>query len=260
MEPKKVITVIVDDDKTAIKNLIEELSSFEEIDVVKTCTDPQKAAKLILEIKPQLIFLDVEMPGKTGFDILHELKTDKSFEPTIVFHTSYDKYVLQALRESAFDFLVKPVQYTELSNLINRFKKERYVQETSFREKLNIIFSKGDSRIFVPTATGLRLLYKDEIVFFAFKHERINTTTWGALLSDQTCIKIPNKAKAEGILETIKDDIFFRVNQSAILNLNYLSGIEYKTRRCILIPPFTQYEIILSRNAFAELKDSFDMF
>jgi len=260
METKKVVTLIVDDNKSDIKKLTDELSSFEEIELVKACTDPQKACKVILDVKPQLIFLDVEMPGKTGFDILRELKADKSFEPTIVFHTSYDKYVLRALRESAFDFLVKPVHYPELCNLITRFKKERYVQETGFREKLNTIFPKGDSRVFIPTATGLRLLFKDEIVFFAFQHPKIDHTSWGALLNDLSSIKIKSKANARSIYETIKDPGFFKVNPSTILNLNYLSAIEYKTRRCILIPPFDQYEIILSRTAFSELKDNFDMF
>lgn len=260
METKKVVTLIIDDNKSDIKKLAEELTSFEEIQLVNPCADPQKACKIILDIKPQLIFLDVEMPGKTGFDILRELKADNSFEPTIVFHTSYDKYVLQALRESAFDFLLKPVQYPELCNLINRFKQERFKQETGFREKLKTIFQKGDSRVFIPTPTGLRLLFKDEIVFFAFQHEKIDATAWGALLNDKTSIKIRSKANAKSIYETIKDPNFFKVNPSTILNLSYLSAIEFKTRRCILIPPFDQHELILSRTAFAELKDNFDMF
>lgn len=260
MENKKVATIIVDDDKSAIKGLAEELASFDEIQLVKTCSDPQKAYKVIMETRPQLIFLDVEMPGKTGFDILKELRAEKSFEPTVVFYTSYDKYVLQALRESAFDFLLKPVQYPELCNLMNRFKKERYIQETGFREKLSTIFPKGDSRVFIPTSTGLRLLFKDEIVFFAFQDEKLDRTGWAAMLNNLNTIKIKNKANAKSIYETIKDPNFFKVNPSTILNLSYLSAIEFKTRHCILIPPFDQYEIILSRTAFAELKDNFDMF
>ncbi|HEX3007996.1 MAG TPA: response regulator transcription factor [Bacteroidales bacterium] len=260
MENKKVATVIIDDDKSAIKNLIEELATFDEIQVVKTCSDPQKACKTILEIKPNLIFLDVEMPGKTGFEVLRELKNEKSFDPTVVFYTSYDKYVLQALRESAFDFLLKPVQYSELSNLINRFKKERYVQEVGFREKLNTIFPKGDSRVFIPTSTGLRLLFKDEIVFFAFEDPKLDKSGWAALLNSLATVKIRNKANAKSIYDTLKDPNFFKANPSTILNLNYLNAIEFKTRRCVLIPPFDQYEIILSRSAFAELKDNFDMF
>jgi two-component system, LytTR family, response regulator len=260
MESKKVITVIIDDDKAAIKLLAEELSTFEDIEVVKTCSDPQKACKIILDTKPQLIFLDIEMPGKTGFDILKELKNENGFEPTVVFHTSYDKYVLQALRESAFDFLVKPAQYPELCNLINRFKKERFVQDQGFREKLNAIFPKGDSRVFIPTSTGLRLLYKDEIVFFAFQDEKLDRTGWSALLNNMDIVKVRNKANAKSISETIKDPNFFKANPSTILNLCYLSAIEFKTRRCILIPPFDKHEIILSRTAFIELKDCFDMF
>ncbi len=260
METRNVKTVIVDDDKSAIKQLSEELSSFEEIEIVKTCTDPLKAVKLLIETKPQLIFLDIEMPGKTGFDVLKDLRADNSFEPTVVFYTSYDKYVLQALRESAFDFLVKPVQYPELSNLIGRLKKERYSQERSYREKLNTIFPNGDSRVFIPTATGLRLLYKDEIVLFAFQEERIDRSGWGALLNNQDVVKIRSKTNSKSIFETLKDKSFFKVNPSIILNLNYLNAIEFKTRNCILIPPFNKYEIVLSRSAFSELKDSFDMF
>jgi two-component system LytT family response regulator len=260
MENNKVSTVIIDDDKSAIKNLTEELASFEDIRVVKTCTDPLKAGKIIMEIKPQLIFLDVEMPGKTGFEVLKDLKNEKDFEPTVVFHTSYDKYVLQALRESAFDFLLKPVQYPELCNLINRFKKERYVQETSFREKLTAIFPKSNGRVFVPTSSGLQLLFKDEIVFFAFQDNMLDSTGWGVLLNNLKTLKIKNNSTAKSIYDTLKDPNFFKASPSVILNLNYLYGIEYKTRRCLLIPPFDKYEIVLSRTAFGELKDSFDMF
>ena len=260
MENQKVNTVIIDDDKSAIKFLMEELSSFEEIEIVRTCTDSLRAAKLLIELKPQLIFLDVEMPGKTGFEILKELRSDNSFDPVVVFYTSYDKYVLQALRESAFDFLVKPVQYPELSNLIGRLKQQRYSQEKSYRDKLYTIFPKGDSRVFIPTATGLRLLYKDEIVVFAFQDEKIDATGWGALLNSQDVVKIRSKANAKSIFDTLKDASFFKVNPSVILNLSYLNAIEFKTRKCILVPPFNKYDIVLSRSAFSELKDSFDMF
>jgi two-component system LytT family response regulator len=260
MENQKVNTVIVDDDKSAIKFLMEELSSFNEIEIIKTCTDPIKASKLLIELKPQLIFLDVEMPGKTGFEVLKELRTDKSFDPVVVFYTSYDKYVLQALRESAFDFLVKPVQYPELSNLISRLKQERYSQEKSYREKLNTLFPKGESRVFIPTPTGLRLLYKDEIVLFAFQDEKVDPQGWGALLNSSDVVKIRSKANSKSIFDTLRDNSFFKVNPSVILNLNYLNAIEFKTRKCILIPPFNKHDIVLSRSAFSELKDSFDMF
>ncbi|OQY00522.1 MAG: hypothetical protein B6I20_08640 [Bacteroidetes bacterium 4572_117] len=259
MEAKKIATVIIDDSKSEIKKLVGELETFSEIDLVKTCSNPQKAGKILKEIKPQLVFLDVEMPGKTGFDILKEMKTYKDFNATVVFYTAYDKYVLEALRQSAFDYLLKPVQYNELSNVISRFQKERFSGNNDFRKKLDKILPSGNSRVFIPSATGLRFLYKDEIVLFAFQHPKLNKSAWCALLIDQQTVEIKKKTNAKSIIQILQDPNYFKINQSAILNLRYLSAIEFKTRRCILIPPFNNFELVLSRSAFNELRDSFDI-
>jgi len=70
--------------------------------LVKKCSDPLKAGNILKEANPDLLFLDVEMPGKNGFELLRDLKDEPWFKAKVVFYTAYDKYVLEALREAAF--------------------------------------------------------------------------------------------------------------------------------------------------------------
>lgn len=259
MDNKKIITVIIDDEKSSISQLSDELATFSDVKVVKKCTDPLKAKAIIREAAPDLLFLDVEMPGKNGFELLHDLKDEPWFKATVVFHTAYDKYLLAALREAAFDYLLKPVQYGELSNLLTRFQKQRFVSNEKVTEKYSRIFPKDNQKVFLPTFSGLRFVYKDEIVLFSFAAENCTKACWHALLADHSTLRLSKTTNANKITEMMQDKSFFKISQSAILNLQYLNAIEFKTRRCLLIPPFDREELVLSRSSFNELKEKFEL-
>ncbi|MFZ4548636.1 MAG: LytR/AlgR family response regulator transcription factor, partial [Bacteroidales bacterium] len=143
MEPgKRIATVIVDDNKEAIFTLQGFLELMPEIEIIGTATHSAKAIKLIKELSPDLVFLDIEMPGKTGFELLNELdKTIPQRHFKVIFHTAYDKYTLQALRESAFDFILKPPRESELKEIIQRFSNQKSISPNSVVQRPNISFS-----------------------------------------------------------------------------------------------------------------------
>src|SRR3954469_4517617 len=121
--------MLVDDERPALVALRHKLlKANPAIEIVAVCEEPQQALALISQLKPEAIFLDVEMPGLSGFDLLEQLP-DIDFE--VIFTTAHDEFTVQAIRVSAFDYLLKPVDEEELAQTLNRLltrlreKKER---------------------------------------------------------------------------------------------------------------------------------------
>lgn len=119
----KYKVVIVDDERTAIDALRRELGAYQELEIKGTANNGAKGKKMIMELRPDLLFLDVELPDVLGLNLLSEMRDEVLWDMKVVFYTSYDKYLLQALRESAFDFLLKPFETGDLRVVIERYRK-----------------------------------------------------------------------------------------------------------------------------------------
>ena len=126
----KYKVIIVDDDDVALENLTFELSKDVRFSLEKTARNGKQAKKVITKVQPDLLFLDVEMPDMTGMELLKDIRDDVSWNMRVVFYTAYDKYMIQAIRESAFDYLLKPFGEQELKDILARFVKQ------SLRRKL----------------------------------------------------------------------------------------------------------------------------
>lgn len=100
--------VIVDDDEIAADNLALELKAKPEFSVEGVARNARLAKRLIDKVHPELLFLDVEMPDMTGMELLQDIRDSIVWNMRVVFYTAYDKYMIQAIRESAFDYLLKP--------------------------------------------------------------------------------------------------------------------------------------------------------
>jgi two-component system LytT family response regulator len=122
METASIKTIIIDDNKEYLFSLRENLALFPEVEIIGEATQYKNAKQLLLKTQPDLIFLDIEMPGKNGFELLNEVKTEMKHPFKVVFYTAYDKYIIDALRQSAFDYLVKPVEINELKEVLGRYK------------------------------------------------------------------------------------------------------------------------------------------
>lgn len=242
-------TIIVDDQESAINTLVKELQTYPEIKIIEATTSLEKAKKTIRKNCPNLLFLDVEMPGQTGLEFLAEISPFVATEICVVFYSAFDKYMIDALRASAFDYLLKPFQKEELDSIIIRSKEKIFSRTANF-DQLRLQIMNTDKRFAIHTVTGLRLLNYSEILYFEF----INSQRYW-------CLTHTNLSHSRLLTNTTSKDILkmspslVQISKDYIININYVSSIENKTYRCLLYPPFNNLEIYASRRYYSQIKN-----
>lgn len=251
---------IIDDQSESIRLLKEEIERIREprLNILFTTTDPFGGLKKVMDLKPDILFLDIEMPGKSGIELLRNLRDDSDFDCHVVFQTSYEKYTLQALREAAFDFIMKPVERPDLINTINRFLSLKF--KSSFRDKINRIETEGNQRISLPTGDGLLFLQRNEII--AFEYIAFETGVkpyWAILTYDNRKTPLRRNIKGQDLLGLLNSPDFFMINSGTIINLNHLSFVDYKTRDCLMVPPFNKLKYQVARNKLAKFKERYEV-
>ena len=211
-----VRVLIIDDEKHCCDNLQWQLKTYcPEIEVMAVCNNAEKGLQQIHHYQPQLIFLDVEMPGMTGFEML-EVLTEINFD--IIFTTGFDQYAIRAIKFGALDYLIKPIDKDELLEAINKFLNR--TQRDSLKQLnalLTHIRKSNDlslQKIALPTLHGYELVPLNNIMFCESS-------------SNYTDIHL-NNGQHMLISRTLKDieDLldmqpFFRVHNSYVVNLQY---------------------------------------
>ncbi|HXB42389.1 MAG TPA: LytTR family DNA-binding domain-containing protein [Bacteroidia bacterium] len=145
--------IIVDDESKSIKNLEFLITAHcKDVSIVKTANNALEAVKLILQEKPDVVFLDVQMPGYNGFDVLEQIK---EIEVKIIFTTAHKEYAIEALRKGAFDYLLKPIDVEDLKNCLNRVTGK--VNKSSVIYPNTIELSVKDGIIFIKPKDIVRL-------------------------------------------------------------------------------------------------------
>jgi two-component system LytT family response regulator len=205
--------IIIDDEPYACQALVTLVERHcPEINVAAICHDPRQAAALISEYQPQLVFLDVEMPYMNGFELLEKLGP-VSFE--VIFTTSYGQYAIRAIRASALDYLLKPVDATELRAAVQKLADH---SATSLPQQLDVLLSRlqGASalaRIALPTMEGLQIVPVNTILFCT------SSSNYTILfLKDKQKITISRTLKE--VEEMLEDHNFMRVHHSHLVNLD----------------------------------------
>lgn len=212
--------LLIDDEKLARELLTEYLESFPEIEVIGECAKGSEAVEKINKLKPDLIFLDVQMPGMTGFEVLDEI----DHEPYIIFTTAYDQYAIGAFEKNAVDYLLKPLDLERFKLAVNRALKRKKTEQGSLEDLLHSLKvkvegrSSYDSHIFVQKSEKLFNLPVDEIIFLEASGDYTVITT----KTDQF-VSSSGIGKLE---ELLNPDTFIRVHRSTIININFLKEIE----------------------------------
>lgn len=256
MNTNEITAIIVDDDPSCIKTLEGDLSYFREIRLVATCTSADNAIREIIRWQPDLLFLDVEMPSMSGLELLGRVQSNVHSDMRVVFYTAYDKYLLDAIRSSAFDCLLKPYKLKELQDLINRLhahlaKDEKINIEQSLRKLLI-----RDNKFAIQTITGLVLVKCEEILLFQYLKEQ---RCWQMMLAvDRKLYKLRMSTTAKDLLGIHMS--FVQINQDCIVNLNYLCSIENVTFKCELNPPFSDIELVVSQRYYRRLREVLEIF
>lgn len=248
MEKYKV--VIVDDDEVALENLSFELNKDTRFSLEGTARNGKQGKKLISKVQPELLFLDVEMPDTTGMELLQEMRDSISWNMRVVFYTAYDKYMIQAIREAAFDYMLKPFEEQDLKDILARFVKQVEAgQRVSLQAGLPL--HAGQTFIVFTPTNDMRALRPAEIGFFRYWSDR---KQWEVILNNQPPLVLRRGMTAEQI--TQYSPSFVQIHQSYIINIDYLMLI--KDCKCILYPPFDKVtELLVSRKFKKELQDRF---
>ena len=242
--------IIIDDEKAAIETLRRDLEVQADLEIKGTAGNGAKGKKLIMDIHPDLLFLDIELPDIQGIRLLSEIREQVLWDMKVVFYTAYDKYLLQALRESAFDYLLKPYDIEELNLIIERYRKTMASVQPlpSFASAVGTLMP-GRDLFMISTVTGFRFLRLEEIGYFEYLKR-----LWQVELFNQTKLCLKKNTTAGDIIGY--SDAFVQISQSAIININYLAMI--KSKQCLLYPPFSDKEdLIISRGFLKELQERF---
>lgn len=133
-ELDKIRTIVIDDEPASLERMEYVLSMFQEIEVIHYTMDPEKAVQLIIDEKPDLVFVDVEMPVKNGFTVLSEVH-EVGYYPGFIFVTAYDQYAIKAIKQEALDYLLKPIDIEELKVAIDHYKtRHSYIKSINLNE------------------------------------------------------------------------------------------------------------------------------
>lgn len=237
--------LIVDDERLARKELINLLSQHEHVEIVGEAINVEDAKEKIVSLNPNVVFLDIQMPEKTGFDLLEEL----DHVPNVIFTTAYDEYALKAFQVNALDYLLKPIEPERLNEALNRLQKKlsddpkEENEASSFsNKKLTLddqVFVKDGDRCWFVKLSNVKLFESDgnyiKVYFDNFKpmiHKSLNALD-----------------------ERLDEKSFFRASRKHIINLSWVEGIEPWFNGGLVVTLKGGERIEVSRRQAARFKD-----
>lgn len=206
--------VIVDDEPKAIQSLTWELTNFnDDIEIIKTFTNPEEALLFLEDTIPDCLFLDIQMPSMDGFQFLDKLNNR---DIAVVFTTAYDEYAIKAIKRQALDYLLKPIDSDDLSDTLKKIKKfkSRIINSDKLENILLDFHSKtNQKKITISTEGKLIFLKLDDILFVESDGNYCTL-----FLEENQKLLVTKKLKE--IDELLPEDNFFRIHNSYIINLN----------------------------------------
>lgn len=208
--------IIIDDELHSRQSLERTLRDYcPEVQLVATCDSPEAGINAIREFKPDLVFLDVQMPNMSGFDMLKYL-SPIDFE--VIFVTSYDQYAIKAIKFSAIDYLLKPLDMDDLIQAVRRAKDRMHKGGNAHRYQSvlhNINHSGKIEKLAVPSLEGIDFFNTDDLIYC--KADGCYTTLY--LTDHQNQVISKNLKDFEDLL---KDSGFCRVHNSFLINLKHI--------------------------------------
>ncbi len=201
-------TVIIDDERLAREEVKRALKTYPEFEIIGEASHVDEAKILIEESKPDLLFLDIHMPGKSGFDLLEELTT----VPEVVFTTAYDQYAVKAFELNALDYLVKPLRDERFSKTIEKVKAE-----LAKKEEIKVDVLPMHRKIFIKDGEKCHFIPLSEIHFIESldNYARLYFGNQKAMI----------KRSLNLLEEKLDSTVFFRINRSQIINTQYIKEI-----------------------------------
>lgn len=244
MEP--IQAIIVDDEELARSIIREYLAEHPEIEIVAECSNGFEAVKAVTELKPDLAFLDVQMPKLNGFEVLELIESDL----VVVFITAYEQYAVKAFEVHAVDYLLKPFSKERFDEALDRAKEKLVRKEFPlYQEIISTARSKGETveRVLVREGSRVFVIAAENIDYIEAQDDYI------AIKSDgKTHLKKQRLSDLQALLDPKR---FVRVHRSYILNIDRLARLELyaKDSRMAILKDGTQLQV--SRSGYDKLKE-----
>jgi len=236
MTTRDMTAMVVDDEELARVRLRKMLDEVGGVSVVGEAANGIEAVESIERLDPDLVFLDIQMPGMTGFDVIEALGD----VPLIVFVTAFDDYAIRAFEVNSIDYLLKPVEPDRLREAVGRaagLLSEGPVLEREIEKLTTMVRARGLERLPVSKGKKIVLLDLDEIMWFSSDEGLVFAHTGPARF-------VVNRTLSE-LEERLDDTRFFRIHRSTIVNLNHVREI---------VPWFSgKYKVVMSDSGGSEL-------
>lgn len=244
-------TIIIDDEQLARQRLKRLLSNYPEIDIVAEAENGLEGLMLIEEQRPQLIFLDIEMPVLNGFEMLKKL----SHHPKVIFTTAYDHYAIKAFEEGSIDYLLKPIEADRLEKAVKRLKQSNFsidqlpiellMQQIQAKKKIKTLTVKlGDKILLIKLSDITHIQAEEKYVF-------LHTNDGKKHLTDFTLAVLEEKLPEE----------FVRIHRSDIINTDYIKEIRkgFNGALIFILNTPSETKISSSRSNSEALRARFDI-
>ncbi len=229
-------TILIDDEPLARDVVKHYLSNFPDVEVVAECSDGFEGIKAIAQHQPDFIFLDIQMPKISGFEMLELVEKP----PAVIFTTAFDEYAIKAFEVNALDYLLKPIQSERLEEAINKFISPEVVVNNSQKLGLNdqVFVKDGEKCWFVKLANVPMFESEGNYVRVYFENNKP--------LILKSLNNLANK---------LDENVFFRANRKYIINLNWVDTIENWFNGGLMVKLKTGDKIEISRRQASRLKD-----
>ena len=233
--------LIVDDERLARKELINLLEAHKNIQIVGEATDAEDALEKISKLEPELIFLDIQMPGKSGFELLEDLDR----VPKVIFTTAYDEFALKAFEFNALDYLLKPIQKERLGEALNKlhFEKSTHPEKNKSLGEGDQVFVKDGDRCWFVKLTDVRLFESDGNYIKVYFQEN----------------KPMIHKSLNALDERLDDKMFFRASRKHIINLGWVEKIDTWFNGGLLVQLKGGEKIEVSRRQAARFKEKMSL-
>lgn len=265
----KLKTIVVDDESLARKLMLSCLEDIPEIEVLAECANGREAVKAVLELEPDLMFLDIMMPGLNGFEVIKKIQPE--LLPMVIFCTAYERYALDAFDIHAVDYIVKPLDEKRLQLAVNR-ALARYQEELQSGDNKASLLGAIES---IASNVSERLPLREETKTFpvSVDHERkitikdrdsiklvkVDTIAWVDAAGDYMCVHAEGethimRCTMKQLLDQLDDAVFKRVHRSTIVNLNCIDEVIPHTKGEYFLQLDNGERIKVSRNYRGEIR------
>ena len=235
--------IIIDDEPLATEIVIEYLAEFDKVHVVAVCHDGFAGLKAVKEYEPDLIFLDVQMPKITGFEMLELLENP----PAVIFTTAYDEYAMKAFDTHAIDYLLKPFSQSRFEKAMEKYLKSGERQVVELGQDISKLELNGPSeRIVLKDKHDIKIIPFSEILYLEANDDYVNIHTMeGKFLKNKTMKFFENVLDAK---------MFVRVHRSYIVKITEITKIESYEKDSYILKLKSGDSIPVSKSGYPKLK------